>query len=94
MFVKSALPPLRMLSARSLNFPRTRLLNQVHIPRTFASSARRGMPVSNDDVKNASGLTASETKGLKERSPAPHEQQIVVGIKEVYLIYSKFAAAG
>ena len=41
------------------------------------------MPVSNDDVKNASGLTANETKNLKERSPEPHEQKIIEGIKEV-----------
>ena len=41
------------------------------------------MPVSNDDVKNASGLTANETKSLKERSPEPHEQKIIEGIKEV-----------
>ena len=94
MFVKSALPPLRMLSTRSFNCPRTRLLNQVHISRTFASSVRRGMPVSSDELKNASGLTANETKGLKERSPEPHEQQIVEGIKDVCLIYSEFAATG
>ncbi|KAI0800760.1 hypothetical protein C8Q74DRAFT_1238626 [Fomes fomentarius] len=42
------------------------------------------MPVSSDDVKNASGLTANETKNLKDRSPEQHEQKIIEGIRELY----------
>lgn len=32
---------------------------------------------------NASGLTPSETKALKERSAQPHEEKIIQAIKEV-----------
>jgi hypothetical protein len=33
---------------------------------------------------NASGLTASESKALKERSAQPHEQNIIQSLKEMY----------
>lgn len=51
------------------------------------------MPVSSDDVKNASGLTASETKNLKDRSPEQHEQKIIEGIREVSNISGKYSVA-
>ncbi|TBU34394.1 hypothetical protein BD309DRAFT_850252 [Dichomitus squalens] len=36
------------------------------------------------EAKNAAGLTPEESRNLKERSPEPHEQRIVQGIKELY----------
>ncbi|KAI0673646.1 hypothetical protein C8Q78DRAFT_1076628 [Trametes maxima] len=42
------------------------------------------MPSNNLDATNASGLAANETKGLQERSPEPHEEKIIQGIKELY----------
>ncbi|CCM03746.1 uncharacterized protein FIBRA_05892 [Fibroporia radiculosa] len=42
------------------------------------------MPLGNDNVPNASGLTTQETKALKERNVCPHEEKIVQGIKELY----------
>ena len=35
------------------------------------------------DAKNAAGLSPEESKNPKERSPEPHEQHIIQGIKEV-----------
>ncbi|KAG1757246.1 hypothetical protein EDB19DRAFT_1656501 [Suillus lakei] len=35
-------------------------------------------------IKNASGLTPSETKSLEERTPEPREQKVLVAIKEMY----------
>ncbi|KAI0756486.1 hypothetical protein C8Q80DRAFT_1128886 [Daedaleopsis nitida] len=52
--------------------------------RHFTVSARLNMPVSDPDANNASGLTANETKNLKERSSEPYEQKIIEGIKELY----------
>ncbi|KAJ8494532.1 hypothetical protein ONZ51_g2250 [Trametes cubensis] len=42
------------------------------------------MPVSDPNATNASGLSANETKNLKERSPEAHEEKILQGIKELY----------
>ncbi|KAI0361066.1 hypothetical protein OH77DRAFT_1417265 [Trametes cingulata] len=58
--------------------------SQPRAVRTFVASAVRKMPVSNPDAPNASGLTANETKNLKERSPEAHEEKIIQGIKELY----------
>lgn len=41
------------------------------------------MPSSDPQAKNASGLTPTETKALKERSPEEHEKPIIQSIKEV-----------
>ncbi|CDO73111.1 hypothetical protein BN946_scf185007.g165 [Trametes cinnabarina] len=57
---------------------------QVIRTRTFAFSAVTNMPVSDPEAPNASGLSANETKGLKERIPEPHEERILQGIKELY----------
>ncbi|RDX51918.1 hypothetical protein OH76DRAFT_1345888 [Lentinus brumalis] len=42
------------------------------------------MPSNDPNAKNASGLTPSETKGLRERQPEASEEKILEGIKELY----------
>ncbi|KAI0718935.1 hypothetical protein C8T65DRAFT_569813 [Cerioporus squamosus] len=42
------------------------------------------MPSSDPNAKNASGLSANETKGLRERQPEAHEEKVLQGIKELY----------
>ncbi|KAI0081066.1 hypothetical protein K474DRAFT_1682172 [Panus rudis PR-1116 ss-1] len=42
------------------------------------------MPSNNPDAKNASGLTPTETRSLKERKPESYEEPILKGIKELY----------
>ncbi|RPD65084.1 hypothetical protein L227DRAFT_571523 [Lentinus tigrinus ALCF2SS1-6] len=42
------------------------------------------MPSNDPQATNASGLTAQETKSLRERKPEPHEEKILQGIKELY----------
>lgn len=51
--------------------------------RHFAASTRCNMPSNDPNAKNASGLTPSETKGLRERQPEASEEKILEGIKEV-----------
>lgn len=51
--------------------------------RTFTSSSARKMPVADPNALNASGLSASESQKLKERSPEAHEEKILQAIKEV-----------
>lgn len=41
------------------------------------------MPSSNPEARNASGLTPTESKALKERSVEPHETKVIQSIKEV-----------
>ena len=56
-----------------------------HPPQLHSRIARllSAMPSNNMDATNASGVTPNETKSLKERSPEPHEEKILKGIKEV-----------
>ncbi|EIW64010.1 uncharacterized protein TRAVEDRAFT_112062 [Trametes versicolor FP-101664 SS1] len=42
------------------------------------------MPVADPNALNASGLSASESQKLKERSPEAHEEKILQAIKELY----------
>lgn len=42
------------------------------------------MPLNDPNAKNASGLTPTESKNLKERAVELHEQPIIQGIKEVW----------
>ncbi|KIP03622.1 hypothetical protein PHLGIDRAFT_77281 [Phlebiopsis gigantea 11061_1 CR5-6] len=50
------------------------------------------MPTSDPEVKNASGLTPTQTKALKERNPEDHERSIIQSIKEsTYQVYAKEA---
>ncbi|GBE77561.1 hypothetical protein BKA93DRAFT_817315 [Sparassis latifolia] len=42
------------------------------------------MPSNNSEALNASGLTAEETKSLKERTAQSHEEKIIQSIKELY----------
>ncbi|KAH9858316.1 hypothetical protein C2E23DRAFT_865211 [Lenzites betulinus] len=42
------------------------------------------MPVSDPNALNASGLSATETKNLKERKPEAHEEKILQSIKALY----------
>jgi hypothetical protein len=37
----------------------------------------------NNEPKNASGLTAAQSKALKERTAEPNEEKIICAIKEV-----------
>jgi len=39
----------------------------------------------NNEPKNASGLTATQSKALEERGAEPHEEKIISAIKEVHL---------
>ncbi|KAI0783298.1 hypothetical protein C8Q75DRAFT_810886 [Abortiporus biennis] len=42
------------------------------------------MPSSDPEATNATGLKPNESKALKERSPQPHEEAVIKGIKEMY----------
>jgi hypothetical protein len=42
----------------------------------------------NSEAKNASGLTASQSKALQERNVEPNEEKIISSIKEVRCRFS------
>jgi len=47
------------------------------------------MSSSNNEPKNASGLTASQSKALTERTAEPNEEKIIYAIQEMYSCLAK-----
>ena len=81
--VGHSLLPMIRLSVSTIRRPVYYCASQPRAFRAFTSSTPRNMPVSDPNATNASGLSANETKNLKERNPEPHEEKILQGIKEV-----------
>lgn len=75
-----------MLARLPTRIPTLRASIQIQRKQQFAT-----MPTSDPEVKNASGLTPTQTKALKERNPEDHERSIIQSIKEVSLPGFRYA---